>query len=123
MLWHKILLVANHSLLQKKHYGSVRFAEKISRNIVPANLLWEKNIVPGEKISWKRRIIREANRAIGLGAKLGAKIYGANVPAKSPPRLRRARDLGAKIYGAETCKLGATNDGAELRVQILKSYL
>ena len=57
------------------------------------------------------------------GAKLGAKIYGAKVPAKSPPRLRRAQELGAKIYGAETCKLGATNDGAELRVLILKTYL
>ena len=52
------------------------------------------------------------------GAKLGAKV-----PAKSPPRLRRAQDLGAKIYGAETCKLGITNDGAELKVQILKAYL
>ena len=50
------------------------------------------------------------------GAKLGAKIYGAKVPAKSPPRLCRVQDLGIKIYGAETCKLGATNDGAELRV-------
>ena len=56
-------------------------------------------------------------------AKLGAKIYGAKVLAKSPPRLRRAQDLGAKIYGAETYKLGATNDDAELRVQILKAYL
>ena len=54
------------------------------------------------------------------GAKLGAKIYGAKlgtkVPAKSPPRLRRAQNLDAKIYSAETCKLGVTNDGAELRV-------
>ena len=57
------------------------------------------------------------------GVKLGAKIYGAKVRAKSPPCLRRAQDLGAKIYGAETSKLGATNDGAELRVQILKAYL
>ena len=57
------------------------------------------------------------------GAKLGAKIYGAKVPARSPPHMRRAQDLGAKIYGAETCKLGATNDGAKLRVQILKAYL
>ena len=57
------------------------------------------------------------------GAKLGAKIYGVKVPAKSPPCLRRAQDLGAKIYGAETSKLGATNDHAELRVQILKLYL
>ena len=46
----------------------------------------------------------------------GAKIYGAKVPAKSPPRLRRAQDLGAKIYGAEMCKFGAANDDAELRV-------
>ena len=44
-------------------------------------------------------------------AKLGARIYGAELPAKSPPRLRRAQDLDA------------SNDGAELRVQILKSYL
>jgi len=57
------------------------------------------------------------------GAKLGAKIYAAKVPAKSPPRLRRVQDLGAKIYVAETCKLGAINDSAELRVQILKAYL
>ena len=34
-----------------------------------------------------------------------------------------SQDLGARIYGAETCKLGVTKDGAELRVQILKSYL
>ena len=47
------------------------------------------------------------------GAKLSVKIYCAKVPTKSPPRLRRAQDLGAKIYGAETCKLDATNDGAE----------
>ena len=64
---------------------------------------------------------------INSGTKLGTKIYGAKldvkVPAKSPPRLRQAQDLGAKIYSAETCKLGATNDGAELRVQILKAYL
>ena len=53
------------------------------------------------------------------GIKLGAKIYVAKMSARSPPRLRRAQDLGTKIYGAETYKLGATNDGAELRVQIL----
>jgi len=57
------------------------------------------------------------------GAKLGAKIYGAKVPAKSPSCLRRTQDLGTKIYGVETCKLGATNDDAKLRVQILKTYL
>ena len=54
------------------------------------------------------------------GAKLGARIYGAklgsNVPVKSLPCLRRAQDLDAKIYGTETCKLGATNDDAKLRV-------
>jgi len=57
------------------------------------------------------------------GAKLGAKIYGAKVPAKSSPHLRRAQDLGAKIYGSETCKPGPTNNGAKLRVMILKAYL
>jgi len=31
--------------------GPVRFAEKTSRNIVPADLLWEKNTVPAEKTS------------------------------------------------------------------------
>jgi len=57
------------------------------------------------------------------GAKLGARIYGVELPAESPPRLRRAQDLAASNDGADTCKLGASNDGAELRVQILKSYL
>ena len=70
--------------------------------------------------------------ANNLGTKLGVKIYdarfgtkinGAKLPTKSPPRLRRAKDLGARIYGAETCKFGATNDGSELRVQILKTYV
>ena len=54
--------------------------------------------------------------ANNYGAKLGVRIYGVKLPAKSPPRLCRAQDLGAKIYGIETCKIGATNDGAELRV-------
>ena len=45
------------------------------------------------------------------GAELGARIYGAELSAMSPPRLRRAQELGA------------SNDGAEIRVQILKSYL
>jgi len=57
------------------------------------------------------------------GAKLGARIYGVELPAKSPPCLRRAQDFGANNDGAEQCKLGASNDGAEIRVQILKSYL
>ena len=42
----------------------VRFPEKISRNAIPANLLWEKNTVPTEKTSWKVRIIRQANMAL-----------------------------------------------------------
>ena len=81
--------------------------------------------------------VKTPPRAIDLGAnnhgaKLGAKIYGtkldvriygAKLAAKSLPRPRRTQDLGVKIYNAETCKLGATNDGTELRVQILKSYL
>ena len=57
------------------------------------------------------------------GAKLGARIYGAELPAKSPPSLRRAQDLGASNDGAEKCNFGASNDDAELRVQILKYYL
>ena len=43
--------------------GPVRFVEKTSRNTVPVDLLWKKNTVPARKTSWKRRIIREANRA------------------------------------------------------------
>ena len=50
------------------------------------------------------------------GAKLGVGIYGVKLPTKSPPRLCWAQDLGARIYGVEKCKLGTTNDGAELRV-------
>ena len=61
--------------------------------------------------------------AIDIGAKLDARIYGTKLAAKSPPRLLQAEDLGARDAGAETCKLGASNDGAELRVQILKSCL
>ena len=53
---------------------------------------------------------------IDLGANNHGAKLGAKVPAKSPSRLRRAQDLSTKIYGAKTCKLGATNDGAELRV-------
>ena len=37
--------------------GPVRFAEKISRNTVLADLLWEKNTVSVEKSSRKRRIM------------------------------------------------------------------
>ena len=42
-------------------------------------------------------------------SELGVRIYGAELPTKSPPRLRRAQDFGA------------SDDGAKLRVQILKS--
>jgi len=52
--------------------GPVRFAEKTSRNTVPANLVWEKNTVPTEKTSWKERIITQANRT--LVARLFASI-------------------------------------------------
>ena len=52
-----------------------------------------------------------------------AKIYGVELPIKSPPRLCRAQNLDASNDGVEQCKLGASNDSAELRVQILKSYL
>ena len=58
-----------------------------------------------------------------FGAKLGARIYGAELPAKSLPRLGQAQDLGSSNDGAKKCKLGVSNDGVELRVQILKSYL
>ena len=42
-------------------YDTICFTEKISRNTVLADLFLEKNTVPAEKTSWKRRIIREAN--------------------------------------------------------------
>ena len=53
---------------KERNYDSIRFAEKRSRNIIPIDLLWEKNIIPTKKISWKVRIIREANRAYRLCA-------------------------------------------------------
>ena len=77
----------------------------------------------GREKTRERRKKRKKARAGRLGAGLkhhlgaidpsakiySARIYGAELPAKSPPRLRRAQDLGA------------SNDGVELRVQILKS--
>ena len=58
----------------------------------------------------KKRKKAQAGR-LGAGLKhhldtidLGTRIYGAEMPAKSPPRLRRAQDLSA------------SNDGTELRV-------
>ena len=45
------------------------------------------------------------------GAELGARVTSAELPATSMSRLRRAQDLGA------------SDNGAELMVHILKSYL
>ena len=56
-------------------------------------------------------------------AELGARVTSDELPAMSPPRPLRAQELGARDTGAEMCKLDASNDGAELRVQILKSFL
>ena len=42
-------------------------------------------------------------------SELDVRIYSVELPVKSPSRLRRAQDLGA------------SDDGAKLRVQILKS--
>ena len=50
------------------------------------------------------------------GAELSARVTSAELPAMSPPRLLRAQDLGARDADAETCKLGASHDDAELRV-------
>ena len=71
----------------------------------------------------KRKKARTGRLGAGLKHHLGVIDPGAKLSTKPSPRLRRAQDLGAKIHGAETCKLGATNNGAELRVQILKAYL
>jgi len=57
------------------------------------------------------------------GAEFGAKIYDVELPVKSPSRQCRAQELGVSNDDAETCKIGASNDNAELRVQILKSFL
>ena len=57
------------------------------------------------------------------GIKLGARIYDIDRTIKSSSRLRRARDLSTSNDGTKQCKLGASNDGAEIRVHILKSYL
>ena len=65
-------------------------------------------------------------RKLGIShpsAELGAKIYGAELPVMSLPHWFRAQELDAWDAGAEMCKLGASNDGVELRVQILKSFL
>ena len=70
---------------------------------------------PRRHKSWRRARRQDLRRQ--------ARIYGVDLPTKSPPRLRRAQDLSVSSDGTEQCKLGASNNGAELRVQILKSYL
>ena len=69
----------------------------------------------------KRKKAQAGRLGAGLKHHLGARIYDDELPAKSPPCLRRAQDLSASNDGAEKCKLGASNDDAKLRVQILKS--
>ena len=71
----------------------------------------------------KRKKARVGRLGTGLKHHLSVIDPGAELTTKLSPRLRRAQDLGAGLYSAETCKLGATNDDAELRVQILKAYL
>jgi len=76
----------------------------------------KKNVWAGRLGTGLKHHLGAIDHGVKLGARiysaeLGARIYGVELPAKSPPRLRRAQDLGA------------SNDGAELRVQILKSYL
>lgn len=66
----------------------------------------------GEKVREIRKELGPSVSYLGTGCLPGQR-----------PRRQRGPDLGAKPVGAETCKLGATNDGAELRVQILKAYL
>ena len=50
---HAEQLFASRNVKEQQSIGPVRFAEKTSRNTVPADLLWEKNIVPAEKTSQK----------------------------------------------------------------------
>ena len=72
---------------------------------------------------WRRAYMSQRHRFWRRGLGLGANVAVAWQAPRRRRSLRRAQDLSVKICGAETCKLGATNDDAELRVQILKSYL
>ena len=103
---------------EKNPRGRRKMRKKIQAGRLGAGLKHHLGAIdPGAKIYGAKLAARI------YGTKLAARIYGAELPAKLPPRLHRAQDLGASIDGAEKCKLGASNDGAELRVQILKSYL
>ena len=51
----------------------------------------------------KRKKARAGRLGPRLKHKLGAKIYGAELPVVSPPRGSRAKELGVRDAGAETC--------------------
>jgi hypothetical protein len=44
--------------------GPICFTEKLWLEVLFADLVWEKNIVSAKKISWKIRIIRQANKVV-----------------------------------------------------------
>ena len=48
-VWQDLSSIDNPQVDKETDEGSVRFAEKTSRNIVPADLLWGENIVPAKK--------------------------------------------------------------------------
>jgi len=50
-VWQDLSSIDNPQVDKETDEGSVRFAEKTSRNIVPADLLWEKNTVLTKKTS------------------------------------------------------------------------
>ena len=48
------------------HFGPVRWSEtwlKLTKNTVPAELLWEKNTIPAEKKKPNKPFLRQANEA------------------------------------------------------------
>ena len=123
-------LGGNEDTLLLKIYGSNQsFQGPICRFVRQGEVGERKNPRGGRKKRKKARAgrlgagLKHHLGAIDLGFALGVRIYDAKLSVKSLSRLRRAQNPGAKIYDAETCKLGATNDDVELKVQILKSYL
>jgi hypothetical protein len=58
---HSTIVVINIANLEP-----VCFAEKTWLKVLFVDLLWEKNIIPTEKISWKIRIIRQTNMALEI---------------------------------------------------------
>ena len=52
--------------------------------------------------------------------KLPSRIYGAELPAMSPSRLRLSQEIGASNDGVETCKLGARRRAKGLNFEILR---